>query len=118
MGCSCTIEAFDDENDFYDDRYIKARKPHRCCECNGAIEPGDLYERVTLQYEERWSHYSTCMLCVEIRSCFCCSWCFTQVFESIQEEVCDLELSGLESISKEARDKFFNHVNIFDEEED
>lgn len=44
-----------------------ARKPHRCCECSRAIEPGETHEHATGIWEGRWEQYRTCADCVNVR---------------------------------------------------
>jgi hypothetical protein len=39
---------------------------------------------------------------------------WAQVYESIQDDVQDLRLSGLESLSESAREMFFKQINLFD----
>ena len=38
-------------SDFSTESIVKANKTHRCCECHGAISPGEKYERTFLVYE-------------------------------------------------------------------
>jgi hypothetical protein len=116
--CSCTIDAFGCDNDFYQSKIVTARKEHKCVECFREIIPGQKYERVSLCNDNGWSHFNTCLPCQEIRDCFCCSFIFGEVFENIQDESYGLRLSGLESLSKPARDMFFKQINLFELEED
>jgi hypothetical protein len=36
---------------FYDERRVKARKPHHCCETGRVIEPGEFYWRCTGKWD-------------------------------------------------------------------
>ena len=53
--------------EFYDQRIVKARKAHKCCELGCAIIPGDQYERFSGKWEGDFHCYSTCLACVEKR---------------------------------------------------
>lgn len=46
---------------------VKANKHHRCCECYGAINPGEQYERVFIVYDGDPSHFKTCKYCCDSR---------------------------------------------------
>jgi len=45
---------------------LQARKPHKCCECDGKIQPKELYEKCT-GYWDRWQTYKTCSDCASLR---------------------------------------------------
>lgn len=54
-----------------------ARKPHRCYECQGTIQPGERYERTAALYDA-WTAACTCSRCLDLRRyveahapCFC-----------------------------------------------
>jgi hypothetical protein len=117
MSCACEIDVFDGHNDAYFDKIVTARKEHQCVECFGTISPGDQYERVALCSEDGWSHFNTCLPCKDIRECFCCTFYFGEVFESIQEESGDIRLSGLETLNKPARDMFFKQIILMEGED-
>ncbi|EML5944367.1 TPA: hypothetical protein SCR51_005164 [Citrobacter freundii] len=46
---------------------VKANKQHRCCECYGAINPGEQYERVFIVHDGDSSHFKTCKACCTAR---------------------------------------------------
>ena len=111
--CSCTIDDYDcGENQLYDNRFVEARVYQTCCECNETIRSGELHEYVKGKSNDNFWSYRTCMSCYEIRSCFFCSWIFGQLYYRLQEEIDDVELSGLESLGEEARNKFFERIEI------
>lgn len=111
MKCSCTLSTWaDEDNEYYLDKWVKARKPHACCECQATIEIGERYESVVGKTWGRWWRYKTCLPCVEVRDCFFCSWTFTQVYEYMNDNTGDLNLGGLEELSPKARAKFFEKV--------
>ena len=49
--------------DVYELKPVKARKCHRCCECQRAIAPGEHYWRAKGLWEGEWSAFSTCAGC-------------------------------------------------------
>ena len=61
--CSSDYEA----PEFYNSKIVKAGEHIICCECDGDINPGDLYEHVTGMWDGRWSTFKTCLICVRIR---------------------------------------------------
>lgn len=72
MTCYCDF----DPATVYSARVVTARKPHRCDECDGLIEPGESYERASLLSDGKWDAYSTCAACLPMadwvmRNCGC-----------------------------------------------
>lgn len=55
-------------SDFSNQKIVKAKKMHRCCECYGAILPGDQYERTFVVYEGDSSAFKTCLPCKEAQN--------------------------------------------------
>jgi hypothetical protein len=51
----------------YNTQIRRARKPHKCRECDDRIEIGQSYEVATGLYEWGWGEYKTCLLCVAVR---------------------------------------------------
>lgn len=50
----------------------KARKPHRCCECERTILPGERYQRWTGFWDGSFDTNKSCLPCAEIRTAFTC----------------------------------------------
>lgn len=51
----------------------KARKPHKCCECDKQIAIGERYEHARGKYEgDMWTS-DTCFVCAEIAEAFYCN---------------------------------------------
>ena len=46
----------------------KARKQHRCEECNGIIPPGELYEYTRGLWDGSWLEFRTCLPCKAARA--------------------------------------------------
>ena len=70
--------------------FRRARKPHKCGECDREIELGERYERCAyVQYRgERPSHHLTCRHCVAARTWLqieCGGWCFGGVQMDLKE---------------------------------
>lgn len=88
MNCSdvCLDMDYDgDDNEFYAESQVKARKPHTCCECNETILIGALYSRATGKSDGHVWTAKTCSLCHEIRGAFVCgSYCFGLLREEIE----------------------------------
>lgn len=51
----------------YNEDIVKARKPHRCCECGLTIAKGEKYQVVSGMWDGRFDRIKTCMLCMETR---------------------------------------------------
>jgi hypothetical protein len=58
--------------DFYDQRIVKARKPHKCCECYREIAAGSEYECITGKCDGYIDRYKTCLDCMNIRRGLAC----------------------------------------------
>jgi len=49
------------------EKYRKARKIHKCCECQGPIDIGEKYHYLSGVWEGRGKSYKTCLSCETIR---------------------------------------------------
>lgn len=85
----CLGGPYGDYAELYTETIFKARKPAKCCECYGAINRGEQYEKVVMLYEGEWCTYRTCSQCREIRSVFSCGkgWMFESLWEDMTENV-------------------------------
>ena len=45
---------------------VKARKEHKCSECNRIIRPGEHYQYITGLMDGRWSSMKRCIQCQQI----------------------------------------------------
>jgi hypothetical protein len=76
---------------FYNRTTPKARKPHQCYECGGAILKGETYESVT----GKWDYvdtFKTCERCVDLRtwvtnSVPCVCWAHGNLHDDLRETV-------------------------------
>ena len=85
--CYCDIG---DPPVFYFISRPRARKPHKCYECDMEIRPGETYERVRAKWERDISIIKTCPDCIAIRDaleempCFC--WLHGSLLEDISNQ--------------------------------
>jgi hypothetical protein len=107
--CNVCVLGYDgDPAEFYDSKTRKARKPHQCCECKGAIQPGESYEHVSMRSDGDIYTYKTCSLCVELRTKFSCGrgWLFQSLWEELREGLFDRLTTGcLTGLSVAAHEK-------------
>lgn len=87
-GCSdvCLDHDYDGNNAFYAEKYVKARKAHKCCECGKPIAIGETYQRATGMSDGAIFTERTCEDCTDIRKSFVCGgWMFGSLWGSIRE---------------------------------
>lgn len=53
--------------ELYDERYVKARKKHTCCECKHPIFPGEEYQKVKGLWDGEFATFKTCSCCAKKR---------------------------------------------------
>lgn len=92
---------------------VKARKPHKCCECNETIAPGQQYERCTGLWDHGFDTFATCLSCVEIRDHFRCDGegCeIGQLWSDLRDNFFPTMKAGgpcMEGLSSDARARLF-----------
>lgn len=42
---------------------VKARKQHKCCECGGIIQIGEIYHLHSGLWDGEWGHFKVCLDC-------------------------------------------------------
>lgn len=74
-GCDVCLgsEPDGDYAEFYEAKIIKARKQHKCCECDLDIKPGQRYEVVSGLFDGEFFRQKTCLICCELRTAFSCN---------------------------------------------
>jgi hypothetical protein len=112
MCCPLSGGDGDYPSEFFDQKVVTARKPHKCYECGGDIEKGHKYERTSGKWDGRMEVYCTCLLCKEIRDHFSCSegYILGELWEQLQEYFYpDMKAGGpcMEGLSPQAKDKLF-----------
>jgi len=86
LGCSCVCDVDHDPASVLEEKMVKARKEHECCECGETIKRGERYELVKGCWDGSWGTYKTCEPCVRIRRDVCCnSWIYGELRETIWE---------------------------------
>lgn len=53
--------------EWYKERMPRAAKPHKCCECGGTIEPGEVYLVAAGFWNGELESFKTCVDCEAIR---------------------------------------------------
>lgn len=65
--CEVSLGDYDgDAADFYDERFVTARKSHQCYECREPIEKGAQHHRVSGKWDGEIRTYRFCSHCWEI----------------------------------------------------
>lgn len=75
----------------------RARKPHRCDECNRTIHPGETYEKWRSLYEGLWSYGKVCAHC-KAAGRWLDGWCGGWLRHGLTEELGDHWAEGYHSI--------------------
>jgi hypothetical protein len=73
--------------EFHDAREVKARKPHKCCECRREISVGAVYMKACGKFDGEFYSFATCMVCAELRACLSCEG--VCAYECLWEEIVD-----------------------------
>jgi hypothetical protein len=63
LSCGC----YDDGPSVHRVKIVKARKPHKCCECFEPINVGDEYQYIFGVWDGEPSSYHTCEKCDDLR---------------------------------------------------
>lgn len=56
-----------DMPEFFFESYPRARKPHKCCECDAEIPAGDIYHRASGKWCDSVCSFKSCMPCTRLR---------------------------------------------------
>jgi len=108
----CLVEVDIDEHpSLFSENTITARKKHRCGECGKIINPDEQYERASGIWDGKFCTMKTCLVCLELRKQFCCSWTYGEVLQDIREslyQMGDVDLGCLDGLSPQA-------VSVMDE---
>ena len=76
--CYCD---YDSMPEFFNERFVHAKKKHKCCECGKEIKVGDEYKYTTGKWDGEFGVYKTCIKC-------------SNLFESLRDVGCPY-LGGL-----------------------
>lgn len=85
--CDVCIGGCDDPMEMISESTPTCRLPFKCCECRREIAKGEKYEKMVGRYDGQFLTYRTCLLCVEIRTIFCCGegWMFESLWDDMRE---------------------------------
>ena len=94
-GCACIIGDYDDCCEVeLQNKMVKARKNHKCCECGRVIEKGEKYEYCVAVWDGDLRTFKTCHGCKIIRDeLFCDGWAYGEVWRDIWENIADIAVS-------------------------
>ena len=85
MNC-CPLSEADETCTLYNEATRKAKKSHKCEECQEEIKPGDLYSYSTMLFDGSWTTTKMCLSCKEIGDHFTCgSRIVGQLWEELEE---------------------------------
>lgn len=112
MGCSC-IEPFWDADPvtLIEEKWVKARKDHKCIECDRVIKAGENYylEKYPEEDQGTIKIVRTCDVCIELRNkLFCRGFCYGFLWVDLREAiVCGWEPTDecIEGLSEKAEGK-------------
>jgi len=92
MDCACVL--IPDEGDTPSDIDVSTKSSPlscKCDECYREIKIGEEYEHVYGRWDGVWSTYRTCQDCLSVRnSFFCDGYCYTMIYENLQEHINDM----------------------------
>lgn len=85
MQCNCSVDG-SDSPECYTSKMRKARKEHKCGECDRTIYKGEEYEYFSGIWDGQASNYKTCLGCMRLRDDLCPDgFVFERLAEHIQE---------------------------------
>ena len=110
MECATVSCDFDGYALLLKEKWVKARKIHRCTECKELILPGQKYYDEKLLWEGSVEVYKTCAICKDLRDNFFKEgWYYGEILwrleEHIRESDGDVSESCIAGLSPEARAK-------------
>lgn len=87
--CACMYGNWDCDNDFESQRWVRARKPHKCCECGREINVGERHEVFVARSEGQFFSKRTCAECQDVRESLYCNggWIFGALWSDVEEQI-------------------------------
>ena len=108
--CGVCVYAGDPDGypEFTNQTFPKARKHHRCEECNREVHSGEQYERMVMKFDGELSNFVTCMVCYEIRAAFSCDGVMygSDFWESLTENFAELNESCFDKLTTPEAKKY------------
>jgi hypothetical protein len=90
--CGCVYIDVDETSETICQEIRKARKTHKCEECNREIIKGEKYEYLFSKYDGSTDVHKTCLDCLSIRKTFFCDgWYYGQLWEALFEHIRDMD---------------------------
>jgi len=122
-GCACVYPTEADGPEFSNIRYRKARKEHKCCECEKVIEKGERYEIIAGKWDGDVSTFKTCLDCAAIRDeLFCHGHTFEYLYHDLNEHIRDTDgqiaPSCLVKLPRRARNIICDMIDRYWEKDD
>ena len=93
MDCTCSCNDNWEGPELVVEHYPKARKPHKCCECERTIQPGERYEYVRGLWDGEFETYKTCLGCFRLRDDICSGYIYGELAEVVWD-CFGLEIGG------------------------
>jgi hypothetical protein len=96
-----------DSPDFYSEKLVTARKPHKCCECGKEIAKGEKHWLCRGKWDGEISVHRQCTICREIALKYGCDgFAFGQVWEQLTENLFPtMRIGCLDGLSAAAKQK-------------
>jgi len=112
MSKNCLLDLVDSEirPDFIKHSVRTAKQPHQCCECGMAIAALEQYEYTAGAWDGDFRTFKTCLPCVEIRDELFCSFIFTEIYSSLENEAFEVNMAALERFSPTAQRKLIENL--------
>ncbi len=116
MECSCTVSTdLDDYCTLLSNKFVRARKEHRCYECRDVIKVGDEYFKEATVHDEQFIEYKTCEHCYSLRQVFFSDgWYWGMLWEMFTEFVNDcageISITCILELTKVAKDRVLDII--------
>ena len=117
--CTCVYADYSDNlPDPFTSTKRRARKNHKCCECNRVIGPGEHYYYDSGKWDNEWLTFKMCLPCGEILDeFFCDGFAYQQMtadlYEHIQEVDGQIFENCLSALSVNAREIVCNLIDEY-----
>jgi len=115
-GCSCIfVEGDGDTCVVYPEENPRARREHKCDECDRVIKKGEYYFKERFLYDGDFETQKTCTDCMSVRKAFFCSFAFGTLWDEMEYHIeCEdgqLSSEAILSCTPAARYKIFDIID-------
>ena len=116
MSCGCVyVDDLDGPATVLSQKIVKARKQHRCCNCDNPIKPSVSYEKIVTVEDGGLYTYKTCEDCLSIRDAFFCTSYYFEFIGPLQEHIyaIDGNVSSecIESLTPRAKERIIDMID-------